>query len=157
MLESSSNALLADTKDIRSKVVPLRILLVEDNEPFRNYLVSLIRSQPNLQVIFAATDGLEAVRKADELHPDLILMDIGLSSLNGIDAARQIRLTSHPRILFVSAIHDAEVAGEALSAGEGYLVKSDVGSELFVAVDAVMHDRQFISSRLAGSMSPDVP
>lgn len=139
-------------------VLSVRILVVDDFEPFRNFLASLLGEQPELQIVYAAKDGLEAVQKASELKPDLILLDIGLPKPNGIEAARQIHsMAPKARIIFVSAICDPDVASEALATGAaGYLVKSNAGNELLIAVDAVMHDRQFISSRLAGGISPDI-
>src|SRR5438067_10269618 len=67
------------------------VLLVEDFGPFRAFVSTLLREKPDVQVVSEASDGLEAVRRARELHPDLILMDIGLPGLNGIEAARRIR------------------------------------------------------------------
>jgi DNA-binding NarL/FixJ family response regulator len=69
-----------------------RILLVEDFEPLLRYEVSLLQENPEWQIIGEATDGLEAVQRAEALRPDVILLDIGLSKLNGIEAARQIRV-----------------------------------------------------------------
>ena len=92
-----------DSSDIASSV-PVRILLVEDFEPFRRYVRSLMPERAELVVLCEVSDGLAAVQKAQELRPDLIVMDIGLPSLNGIEAARQI-LHSNPqsRILFLSS------------------------------------------------------
>ena len=72
----------------------MRVLIVEDFVPFRQFISSTLAKKPELQLIGEVSDGLEAVQKADELKPDLILLDIGLPSLNGIDAARQIRKLS---------------------------------------------------------------
>ena len=103
-----------------------------------------------MQVIGVACDGLEAVQKAAELQPDLILLDIGLPMLNGIEAARQIRQVSpNSKILFLSQELDVEVARAALNAGgHGYVVKSDAFSELFAAVETVSLGQKYLSARL---------
>jgi DNA-binding NarL/FixJ family response regulator len=129
----------------------VRVLVVEDFEPFRRFVCSMVGDASELQVICEASDGLEAVRQAVELQPDLILLDIGLPSLNGIEAARQIRkLSPQSKILFVSQESSPDVIEEALSFGAmGYVIKAHAGSELLVAVEAAREGRQFISSGVA--------
>src|SRR5262245_58297544 len=114
----------------------------------------MLQKTPALEVIGEAADGLEAVQKAQELQPDLILLDIGLPALNGIEAARRIRTVSPKSIiLFVSENYSADIAMEALRVGgHGYVIKSDAGSELLPAVEAVMLGKQFVSARLAGEI-----
>ena len=125
--------------------------MVDDYEPWRRYISAALQKQPELQVIGEVSDGLEAVQQAEELQPDLILLDIGLPTLNGIEAARRIRKVSPAsRILFVSENCSADIAEEALSTGaSGYVVKSDAGGELLPAVKAVIEGRRFISASLA--------
>jgi len=103
-----------------------------------------------LQVIGEATDGLEAVRKAHDLQPDLILLDIGLPTLNGIDAARRIREHSpKSKILFVSENRSWDIAQEALRTGaSGYVVKSDAAKDLLPAIRDVVKGKQFVSASL---------
>jgi len=105
-----------------------------------------------LRVIGVASDGLEAVQKAEELQPDLILLDIGLPSLNGIEVARQIRkLSPKSKILFVSQESSVEMVQGALGTGaQGYVVKTDAESELLEGVNAVLRGEQFVSGRFAG-------
>jgi CheY-like chemotaxis protein len=105
-----------------------------------------------LSVICVASDGLEAVQKAEELQPDLILLDIGLPSLNGIEVARQIRkLSPKSKILFLSQESSAEMVQGALGTGaQGYVVKSDAGSELLEGVNAVLRGERFVSGRFSG-------
>ena len=130
----------------------IRVLVVEDFEPFRRLICSTLRKRPGFQIVEEVTDGLEAVQKAEELQPDLITLDIGLPSLNGIDAARRIRkLFPKIKILFVSQESSADVVQEALALGAlGYVVKAHAGSELLPAVEAVLQGRQFVSSGLSG-------
>jgi DNA-binding NarL/FixJ family response regulator len=127
----------------------VRMLVVEDFEPWRRFISSMVEQEPRLRIICEVSDGLEAVEKAKELKPDLILLDIGLPKLNGIDAARQIRrFTPKSKILFLSQESSAAVVQEALGIGTGYVVKADAGRELLPAVKAVMLGEQFLSSRL---------
>jgi DNA-binding NarL/FixJ family response regulator len=126
---------------------PGRFLVVEDSDAFRNFICSTLGKRPELQIVGAVTDGLQAVQKAEELRPDLIVLDIGLPSLNGIEVARRIRkLSPESKILFVSQEFSADVVQAALGLGAlGYVVKSDAGSELLAAVEAVVQGRQYLS------------
>jgi DNA-binding NarL/FixJ family response regulator len=129
----------------------IHVLIVDDFEPWRRFVCSALANHPELQVIAEASDGLMAVQKAEELQPDLILLDIGLPALNGIEAARRIRKLSNSRILFISEHRSADLAKEAMRAGaHGFLVKSDAGSELLPAVTAVLEDRRYASTSLGG-------
>ena len=130
----------------------VRILLVDDFELFRRFVASILEKQPQLRVICEVSDGLEAVLKAQELQPDLILLDIGLPRLNGIEAARRIREVSpQSKILFVSENRSWDVAEEALRTGAlGYLVKSDAASQLLPAIRAVLQGKRFVSVGFAG-------
>lgn len=129
----------------------IRILVVDDYEPWQAFISTTLRNEPELQVIGQVSDGLEAVRQAQQLQPDLILLDIGLPRLNGIEVARRIRKVSPTsKILFVSENRSEDVAEEALSTGAGgYVVKSDARSELLPAVKAVLEGKRFISTSLA--------
>jgi DNA-binding NarL/FixJ family response regulator len=127
----------------------IRVLVVEDFKPWRSFVVSMIRKNPLFRVIGEALDGLEAVQKSEELKPDLILLDIGIPELNGIDAARQIRsLSPQSTILFLSQESSPDVVREALKIGLGFVVKTDAAKELLSAVNAVIQGNQFLSSRL---------
>jgi DNA-binding NarL/FixJ family response regulator len=127
----------------------IRILVVDDYEPFRRFLRFKLHSRPELQIVGEALDGLQAVQKAEELQPDLILLDIGLPRLNGIEAANRIsRLLPMAKILFVSQENDTDVIAAALSlGGRGYLRKQSANSELLSAVEAVLQeDNLFVST-----------
>jgi len=136
----------------------IRALVVDDFEPFRRFVCSTLEQIPDLLVIGEALDGLEAVQKAQELKPDLIVLDIGLPTVNGIEAARRIREVSpKSRILFVSESRSWDIAEEALRTGAGgYVVKSDAAGELLPAVDTVLKGKRFLSASLTGhdSSSP---
>jgi len=106
-----------------------------------------------MQIIGEAVDGLEAIQKAQQLKPDLILLDIGLPTLNGIETARRIReLSPKSKILFVSENRSGDIVEEALRTGAGgYVVKSDAAGELLPAVEAVLKGKRFVSASLAGN------
>lgn len=105
-----------------------------------------------LQIVGEASDGLEAVRMAQQLQPSLILLDIGLPVINGIDAARRIRRVSPTsKILFVSENRSRDLADEALRTGAcGYIVKSAAARDLLPGVQAILEDRSFVSTNLTG-------
>ena len=103
------------------------VVVVEDHEEFRRFICSSLEKAPELQVVGIVSDGLTAVQKAEELRPDLILLDIGLPNLNGIEAARRIhQLSPESKMLFVSQESSVDVVREALGTGaSGYIVKAD--------------------------------
>jgi DNA-binding NarL/FixJ family response regulator len=140
------------TSAILLPLASIRILVVDDFQPFRDFVSSVFSKAPELHIICEVSDGLEAVRRAEELRPDLILLDIGLPNLNGIEAARQIRkLAPDSKILFLSQESSADLVQEALSLGAmGYVVKAHAGSELLAAVEVVLQGRQFVSNELSG-------
>lgn len=128
----------------------VKVLIVEDFAPFRRFICSTLLKNPNLRVVCEVSDGQEAVQRAKELRPDLILMDIGLPTLNGIAAARQIRVfLPDVKIIFVTQESSADVMQEALNVGaQGYVVKTSAQTDLLAAVGAVLEGRQFVSSGL---------
>jgi DNA-binding NarL/FixJ family response regulator len=131
---------------------PMRVLVVDDSEPFRRILRSILQDNLAPRAIVEAVDGIEAVELAQVLQPDLVLLDIGLPKLNGIAAARRIRVLSpQSKILFVSQESSVDIVQAAFSLGaSGYVVKAKVGSELMTAVKAVLQGEKFVGSRFAG-------
>jgi DNA-binding NarL/FixJ family response regulator len=130
----------------------IRILIVDDFEKWRRQIHSLLQGRPTWQIIAEASDGSEAVEKAEELKPDLIVLDVGLPNLSGIEAARQIRKRSpNSEIIFLSQNSELDVVRAALGTGAlGYVRKTDAGRELLPAMDAVLRGKQFVSSSLKG-------
>ena len=130
----------------------VRILVVDDFVAWQRYVLEKLQEIRNLRVIGVVSDGLEAVQKAEALQPDLILLDIGLPKLDGIEVARRIRMVSpESKILFLSQERDLDVARAALSAGgHGYVVKSDAEGELLAGVEEVMLGKKFVSRCLVG-------
>jgi DNA-binding NarL/FixJ family response regulator len=137
--------------DVEADMSLVRTLVVEDFAPFCEFLHSILEERPDVQVIGEVTDGLEGVQKAKLLRPDLVLLDIGLPTLNGIEAARQIRkLAPKSKIIFLSQESSPEVVQEALSLGAcGYVEKTRAASDLLAAVDSFLDGRHFISVGLA--------
>ena len=134
---------------MRNAVV--KILVVDDYEPFSLFLHLKLQSRPALQIVSETSDGLQAVQKAEELQPDLILLDISLPKLNGIKAARQIRKSApQSRIIFVSQESSPDLIQEALSSGTcGYVVKSKANHDLLANVDAALESRPPLGGALA--------
>ena len=139
MCETFSHSVVQQPRIRDGSVSPLRVLLVEDYQPFLQLVSSTLSEKPGIQIVGESSDGLEAVRKAEDLQPDLIALDIGLPSLNGIEAARLIRKVSpSSKILFLSTESSDEVKQEALSVGAcGYIQKRRAASELLPAVDTI--------------------
>jgi DNA-binding NarL/FixJ family response regulator len=154
---SSARREIEDGASPSPSPVIVRVLLVDDFEPFRDCVRSLIQPRPEWLVIGEASDGLEAVEKAEALQPDLVLLDIGLPNLSGIEAARRIRLLSpESKLIFLSQVSSAEVIQEALGLGAaGYVVKAHAGSELLAVVEAVLQGKQFVGSGMQGHNSTD--
>jgi DNA-binding NarL/FixJ family response regulator len=124
---------------------------VDDSEPWRRWVYSELGSQQQLQIVGEASDGLEAVRKADEFKPEIILLDIGLPKLNGLEAANRIaQSVPDSKIVFLTSQNDADVVKRALSNGAtGYVLKVDAKTELLAAIVAVLQGRRFVSRRLS--------
>ena len=127
--------------------VPTRVLVVEDFAPFREFICSTLGQKPHLRVIGSVSDGREAVQKAEELRPDLILLDIGLPTIDGIEVARQVRkLTPESKIIFLTQEYSRELVEAALGLGAwGY-----AGSDLLAAVEAGLMGKRFVSGGLSG-------
>ena len=130
----------------------IRILVVDDFEGWRHQIRLLFQVRPRWRIIAEVSDGSEAVQKVADLKPDLIVLDIGLPKLNGIEAARRIRqLSPSSKIIFLSQNNDRDIVQAALSTGAlGYVHKTDVRSDLLPAIEAVLQGREFVSSSIKG-------
>ena len=140
----------------------LRILIADDHEVARRGIRALLESHPGWEVCAEAGDGREAVSAANRLKPDLVLLDIGMPSLNGLDATRQILAADPDTRVLILTMHDSEqVVREVLAAGaRGFLLKSDAGRDLVAAVEALQHNRTFFTTKVAqlvleGYLRPD--
>jgi DNA-binding NarL/FixJ family response regulator len=128
----------------------IRILVVDDYKAWRHRVILFLQERPEWQIIGEASDGSDAVQKAEELKPDLILLDIGLPKLNGIEVARRVRLLSpNSKILFLSMDNSPDVVEAALGTGaHGYVYKARAQRDLLPAIDAVLRGEQFASTML---------
>ena len=132
----------------------LRILIADDHEVARKGIRSLLEDHAGWEVCGEARDGREAVECANRLKPDLLLLDLGMPNLNGLDAARQILATTPDARILILTVHDSEqVVREVLAAGaRGFVLKSDAGRDLVAAVEALQHRRTFFTSEVAQMM-----
>lgn len=134
----------------------IRLLLVDDHECWRRLASTVLqKGLPESEVVGEASDGWRAIQLAQQLQPDLVVLDIGLPQLNGIEVARTIRDQSpNSKILFMTENRSADVAEAALSTGAcGYVVKSDAGKELLLAVKGVLEGDRYVSASVAGKCS----
>ena len=127
----------------------MRVLVADDYEPLRRFVSSTLEKLPQLKLVGEASDGLEALQKAQELQPEMIVLDINLPKLNGFEVARRVREhIPQLKIIFFSEDRSLDIAEHALRLGAyGYIVKSD--AELVAALEAVLQGKQFVSSSLA--------
>jgi len=130
----------------------VKILLADDHQLMRQGLRSMLEEQPNLEVIGEADDGRTAVRLARELQPDLVVMDVTMPDLNGIDATRQIRAQNpNVRVIALSMHAERQFVMQMLAAGaSGYLPKDCPVDELLSAIEAVVRSDTFLSPKVTG-------
>ncbi|MFO7958950.1 MAG: response regulator transcription factor [Candidatus Brocadiia bacterium] len=131
---------------------PIRILLADDHKIVRDGLCSLIEHQPDMEVVGEAQNGRETIELVDELMPDVVLMDVGMPDLNGIEATRQIT-NNHAavKVVGLSMHSDGQFVTEMLEAGaSGYLLKDSAFEELSTALHEVVGDRMYLSPKIAG-------
>ena len=128
----------------------IRVLIVDDFEQWRKVVRAALQGKLGLHIFEEAADGLEAVQKAQAMQPDLVVLDIGLPMLNGIEVARYIRrVSAKSKVVFLTENHSCEVTETALQDGaSGYVVKSAFARDLIPAVEAVFEGRQFLSAKL---------
>ncbi len=154
MIKRDNSCALSRVEGLPSSSI--RILIADDFEDWRRQVRLLLRVRTEWQVIAEASDGREAIQRSEELKPDLVLLDIGLPKVNGIEAARRIRqLSPRSKIVFLSLYDWLDEVQAALSTDAmGYVLKTDSLRELVPAVDAVLQGKQFVSSSLRASSSP---
>jgi DNA-binding NarL/FixJ family response regulator len=128
----------------------VRVLVVDDHTGVRDMICSLLSQESALNAVFQASNGEEAVTKADLLQPDLVLLDIGLQGITGLEAARQIpKVSPQTKIIFLSQHDSLHMANEALKiGGHGYVSKMDAGTELLKAIQSVREGTRFVSQRI---------
>ena len=137
-----------------SQAKPIRVVLADDHAIVREGLCALLALEPDLTVVAQAADGRRAVALASELTPDVVVMDIGLPELNGIDATRQITgELPQVKVLCLSMHREKRIIGAVLQAGAtGYLVKNCASRELVAAIRTVASGRTYLSPEIAGEV-----
>jgi DNA-binding NarL/FixJ family response regulator len=137
-------------------VSSVRVLIVDDFDIWKNFVTACLADRPDIRIAGFASDGLEAIRKAEALQPDVVLLDINLPKLGGIDAARQIRkLAPNARILFLSCHADPDMVRAAFRAGgQGYILKWDAAAALCRGLEAILNDERFLSDSLRKLVDP---
>ena len=128
-----------------------RLLIVDDFRLWRDCVQALLEGHPKVHIAGFASDGLEALQQVEELQPDLVLLDISLPKLSGIEAARQIRrLSPESKIIFLTSHLHPEIVQAALEAGAcGYVHKEDAPSELLPSLELVLAGNQYLSRNVA--------
>src|SRR5205809_1779201 len=129
----------------------LRILVADDHEIVRRGLCAILESHTGWEVCGEAADGCEAVEKTRQLNPDVVILDIGMPSLNGLEATRQILKGNPQARVLILTLHDSDqVVREVLNAGaRGFLLKSDAARDLVAAVEALRRDKTYFTSKVA--------
>jgi DNA-binding NarL/FixJ family response regulator len=131
--------------------MPLRIIVADDHEVVRQGIRAVLQSQPDWEVCAEASNGREAIQKAEELKPDIVVLDVAMPEVNGLVAVREI-LQNRPetKILMLTMHESEQIIREVLEAGaHGYLLKSDAGRDLVTAVTALHRNKRFFTSKVA--------
>ena len=136
---------------------PTRILLADDHPVVRDGLRALLEREPGLAIVAEAADGREAVRLAGEHMPDVVIMDLGMPVMNGIEATRRIAATnSHAAVIILSMHQDESYVLGALNAGaKGYLLKDSMRREVVEAIRAVSQGRSFLTRKVSAMLQED--
>jgi len=129
----------------------LRILVVDDHEIVRRGICALLSREPDFVVVCDAADGLQAVREAERLQPNIVVLDITMPRMNGLEAATRIReVAPSAEIVFLSQHDSLEIIKEAFRrGGRGYVVKSAASKELVTAVRSVSKKKRYVNARFA--------
>jgi DNA-binding NarL/FixJ family response regulator len=125
-----------------------KVLIADDHEVVRHGIRVMVQACANLEVCAEASDGRQAVQLAAKLRPDIVIIDIGMPQLNGLDATRQIvRADPNVKVLILTMHESEQIVREVLAAGaRGYLLKSDAGRDLITAIEALASKKTFFKS-----------
>jgi len=127
----------------------IKVLLCDDHTLFREGIKAILKDEPSIEIVGEAADGRQAVAKALQLHPDVVLMDIAMPDLSGFDATRRIlRHNAKAKVIILTMYEEEEVINRCLAAGAaGYVLKDAPRAQLIHAIDLVNHGGQYMSSR----------
>jgi DNA-binding NarL/FixJ family response regulator len=134
---------------------PTRVLLVDDHEVVRKGLRALIDSRPEFEIVGEAVNGRDAIEKTKRLRPDVVILDLSMPEMSGLEATRQIVKNVPQTQVLVLTIHDSEnMASAALQAGaRGYVLKSDAGRELLTALTSLRDNKTYFTQKVAGMIT----
>jgi two-component system response regulator NreC len=132
----------------------IRLLVADDHKIFRQGITKLLEQEPDLQVVGEAADGREAVKKATELKPDLVLMDIAMANLNGLEATKQIKkVLPETKIIMVTMHKNEEYILQSFQAGaSGFILKEGAVEELVNAIRSIYQDKSFLSPTISKTL-----
>jgi len=133
-----------------------RVLVVDGFKRWREVICGLLENELHLSVVHSSSDGTDAVRQAAYYHPDLVILDVDLPGLSGIEVARQLsQLSPKPKLLFLSMNIDADIVRAAFETGaNAYLLKTEAAKDLLVAVPQVSAGKHFVSAAIASALDP---
>jgi two-component system nitrate/nitrite response regulator NarL len=138
------------TNGLAMRTSIVRVLVVDDSRPWQKFIRTQLEIYPGAFIVSMESSGFEAVKKAAEMQPDLVLLDIHLSTLSGIEVAQQIRMVApQSAILFVSGESDLDYVQDAFRAGgHGYVLKQEVAMDLLMGIETVLLGKRFMSPSL---------
>lgn len=142
----------------RQGIPIIRVLVVDDSQRWQVYILKRFETESDLKIVSVASEGWEAVQKAADLKPDVILMDLNLPGINGLEATRRIHAISpDSRVLFLSEQGSHEFVVAAFEAGAfAYILKSDAASDLMPGIRAILESREYVSRSLRRRRSSDI-
>ena len=135
----------------------VRVLVVDDFEDWRKFVLSVLKQESGFDIVGEAEDGLKAIQLAEKLKPCVVVLDVSLPGINGVEACRWIgKVTPDTRIVFLSEHSDREIVKAALNAGAvAYVAKSDAASDLLAAIHAVARGERYLSRRISELQTGD--
>jgi DNA-binding NarL/FixJ family response regulator len=135
-----------------------RIVLADDHAMFRQGVKRILKDADNIEVVGEASDGIELLEVSREKSPDLVILDISMPNLRGLEATREIKMLSpNTKVLILTMHRDKEYVYGAISAGaEGYLLKEDADTELFIAVEKLRQGERYVSPILSGELTHEL-